>query len=291
MKYKWYSRYYYIFRNKTSGVFYVGQRKNNDVGTYYFGSGPEWVRHCDEIGGYTHENLELVECHFFEKEDLARQWLDDLEEKEGPYWLEENKKWSNQIPEDTNNNPRPGLNRETIQKGVNTKIERYGTCTPGSGKLRWFRNETQEKYCDPIDQPSGWWEGRIPTKGSKGLKWFNNGEEQLFIHPGEQPEGWLPGMLPKESKGKIPYTNGKETSRFFEGEQPEGWRRGNHWVHRPPKDHQSFFDLEEKVTVFMKTEDTLKHPGRYVGCSSDLYRTFMGKGPRKKRKKQVSKKR
>jgi hypothetical protein len=101
----WQPRWYYKFINKNTNVWYVGQHLNDDVGETYFGTGSYWIKHCKKNGGYNSDNLYLVEKIYFNEEHEARKWLDDLESKEGEYWLRTRKDCANQIPENTLDSP------------------------------------------------------------------------------------------------------------------------------------------------------------------------------------------
>ena len=100
----WRPRSYYIFENITTGKLYVGQHVNPMDETSYLGSGPDWVEHCHENGGYNKENIHLRSWEWFENEDDAKEWLDLFEETNPGYYLNENKTWANQVPETTASN-------------------------------------------------------------------------------------------------------------------------------------------------------------------------------------------
>jgi hypothetical protein len=119
MNIDWKPRYYYIMQNKTSGKKYVGQT-TQDISKYR-GSGPYWTNHCKKHGGYTRENIELLEYQWFEKEEDAKKWLEYIEEHNGNYWkLVE---WANQVPENTLDNPFYG-NKSYLFR------EKYGVDNP-----------------------------------------------------------------------------------------------------------------------------------------------------------------
>jgi hypothetical protein len=115
MNIDWKPRYYYIMQNKTSGKKYVGQT-TQDISKYR-GSGPYWTNHCKKHGGYTRENIELLEYQWFEKEEDAKKWLEYIEEHNGNYWkLVE---WANQVPENTLDNP---FYSKKVQKAIRENL-------------------------------------------------------------------------------------------------------------------------------------------------------------------------
>jgi hypothetical protein len=113
----WQARNYYIFRNKTSGMLYVGQSKK-DINVYR-GSGGYWVNHCKKYGGYTKENIETVWSDWFDNEELAQLFLDEFEDLNPKYYLEENTLWANKVRENTLDVPI--VTRENTMKSADTK--------------------------------------------------------------------------------------------------------------------------------------------------------------------------
>lgn len=147
----WEPRYYYVLQNKTTNKLYVGQTKQ-DIKTY-LGSGAYWNNHCKKYGGKTRENIEIVWSYWFESESEARYWLDCFEVENPSYYSSENKIWANEIPEDTNDNPRPMLDPEVVvRKVANTD---YSTITEkrmskmdyskSTAKMKATKNSTEWK--------------------------------------------------------------------------------------------------------------------------------------------------
>ncbi len=78
---------------------YVGQTVQNIE--KYRGSGPYWKSHCKKNGGYSVDNIEVIWKEFFLEKEKAQQFLDTFMNEEGEYWLSENTKWANDVPETT----------------------------------------------------------------------------------------------------------------------------------------------------------------------------------------------
>ena len=62
----WTPRTYYILRNKTTGMKYMGQT-TKDINSY-LGSGTYWQNHCKSNGGLNKKNIEVLwhkkyKCH------------------------------------------------------------------------------------------------------------------------------------------------------------------------------------------------------------------------------------
>jgi len=171
----WRPRSYYIFKNKTTNKLYVGQHVYPMNESCYLGSGPSWVDHCKQNGGYNKENVELVWWDWFEEETLAQEWLDVFEGANPYYWITE--EWANQVPETTathmfqnlRSNPmkNPEIAKragqtlskiqsdpvwlETVGKQKSEKISRTMNdpkwlSTVGKQKLQ----KTKEKFSDPV---------------------------------------------------------------------------------------------------------------------------------------------
>jgi hypothetical protein len=102
-KEEWKPRYYYIMVNKTSGKKYVGQT-TQDL-EKYLGSGIYWKNHCKTYGGYTNDNIEVLEKYFFEEKVEAEKFLEQFESRAPKYWEETNYEWANLCKENTENNP------------------------------------------------------------------------------------------------------------------------------------------------------------------------------------------
>ena len=272
----WYTRTYYILVNKTSSKKYIGQHINfNAVGKTYLGSGTHWIAHCKKHGGYTTKNI-LVE---YKKEFLCKTSADIFlllfERKHPNYYISENNEWSNQVPENTYNNPRPSVNPEISRKMGNTRKKKIksGEIVPN----KWYRNETNDIYCLEKDKPYGWREGRMPTSGSKGLKWYNNGKEQGTFEENKQPSFWKRGMLPKSNSNYKRYTDGNNTELFMPGLEPHGWMPGVHWnlSHIPKTNTTSVYDTIENKVVRIPTDVFHSNKDRYISCSSKKYRNII----------------
>jgi len=99
----WKPRFYYIMVNKTSGKKYIGQTiQNLDT---YMGSGVYWKNHCKSHGGYSRDNILVIESHYFEIKSEASIFLEEFEKNNDFYWTEENKEWANLCKENTEDNP------------------------------------------------------------------------------------------------------------------------------------------------------------------------------------------
>ena len=98
----WRPRWYYVMRNMTTGMRYVGQTYNLTTRSYC-GSGQYWVAHCAKHGGYGRKNIEVVEKFWAEDEAQAQQWLDAFEAKNPGYYERSNTAWANRAKETTGN--------------------------------------------------------------------------------------------------------------------------------------------------------------------------------------------
>ena len=101
--YTWAPRSYYILMNKVSGKKYMGQT-TQDLNTY-LGSGSYWKNHCNKHGGYTRDNIVLIESISFDKEQDARDWLYTFEQLHPGYYTEDNTAWCNLVRETTEDSP------------------------------------------------------------------------------------------------------------------------------------------------------------------------------------------
>jgi hypothetical protein len=107
----WRSRWYYVMRNMTTGMRYVGQTYNLTTRSYC-GSGQYWVTHCKKHGGYGRKNIEVVEKFWAENEAQAQQWLDAFEAKNPDYFVRSNTAWANRARETTGNSAFCGVTSE-----------------------------------------------------------------------------------------------------------------------------------------------------------------------------------
>ena len=97
--YTWSPRHYYILMNKCSGKKYMGQ--TIQPLSKYLGSGLYWKNHCNTHGGYTRDNIVLIESVYFDKEQDAQDWLDTFEQLHPGYYTEDNTAWCNLVRETT----------------------------------------------------------------------------------------------------------------------------------------------------------------------------------------------
>jgi hypothetical protein len=107
----WRPRWYYVMRNMTTGMRYVGQTYNLTTRSYC-GSGQYWVTHCKKHGGYGRKNIEVVEKFWAEDEAQAQQWLDSFESKHPGYYERANTAWANRAKETTGNSAFCGVTQE-----------------------------------------------------------------------------------------------------------------------------------------------------------------------------------
>jgi hypothetical protein len=107
----WRPRWYYIMRNKTTGLLYAGQTVNLET-RRYCGSGRYWVAHCKKHGGHNRDNIEIVEQFFSVTKDQAQQWLDTLEKNHPNYYERSNKTWANRTRETTSDSAFAGLSQK-----------------------------------------------------------------------------------------------------------------------------------------------------------------------------------
>jgi hypothetical protein len=107
----WRSRWYYVMRNMTSGMLYVGQTYNLTTRSYC-GSGQYWVTHCKKHGGYGRKNIEIVEKFWAENEAQAQKWLDAFEVNHPLYYERSNTAWANRAKETTGDSAFCGVTKE-----------------------------------------------------------------------------------------------------------------------------------------------------------------------------------
>jgi hypothetical protein len=108
---EWRPRWYYVMRNKTSGLQYVGQTYNLHTRSYC-GSGQYWVAHCKKHGGYGKKNIEVVCKVWVESRAQAQQWLDEFEASNPGYFERGNNTWANRARETTGNSAFCGVTEE-----------------------------------------------------------------------------------------------------------------------------------------------------------------------------------
>ena len=180
----WHPRSYYIFENITTGVLYVGQHSRPMDQTNYLGSGPSWVDHCEKNGGYNKENICLKWSQWFEQENDAKEWLALFESANPNYWFESNKEWANQVPEDTNDNPRPTLNPDVAKKSSETRIKKGKRLTENSVA------EYPTLYMVVMNL-SGVYEkiATLHNKEDEDGMWVDKGGDECF-YPNEKHLGW-----------------------------------------------------------------------------------------------------
>lgn len=107
----WHPRWYYVMRNMTSGMLYVGQSYNLKSRSYC-GSGQYWVAHCKKYGGHGRKNIEIVESFFAETKMAAQKWLNDFEEANPNYFERTNTAWANRARETTGDSAFCGVTQE-----------------------------------------------------------------------------------------------------------------------------------------------------------------------------------
>ena len=90
----WRPRWYYVMRNMTSGMLYVGQTYNLKSRSYC-GSGQYWVAHCKKHGGYGRKNIEVVQQFWAETKLDAQGWLDNFEQANSNYFERSSTGWAN----------------------------------------------------------------------------------------------------------------------------------------------------------------------------------------------------
>lgn len=111
----WRPRFYYVMRNMTSGMMYVGQTFNLESRSYC-GSGQYWVTHCKKHGGHGRKNIEVVEKFWAESEVEAQKWLDAFEAANPRYFQRSNTAWANRAKETTGDSAFCGLTKENRVK-------------------------------------------------------------------------------------------------------------------------------------------------------------------------------
>ena len=111
MSQPWRPRFYYVMRNKTSGMMYVGQSFNLESRSYC-GSGQYWVVHCKKHGGHGRKNIEIVQKFWAETEAQAQHWLDEFETANPCYFERANIAWANRSKETTGNSAFCGVTKE-----------------------------------------------------------------------------------------------------------------------------------------------------------------------------------
>lgn len=114
---QWIPRNYYILRNRTSGIKYIGQTVKSL--SRYLGSGLYWRNHCKSNGGFSRKNIEVLWNKFFTSESDAAEFLQKFEEANPNYWTEEVNEWANLVKENTLDNPKG--NKSTGKKSADTK--------------------------------------------------------------------------------------------------------------------------------------------------------------------------
>jgi len=107
----WRPRWYYVMRNMTSGMLYVGQTYNLKSRSYC-GSGQYWVAHCKKYGGHGRKNIEIVESLWVDTKEAAQKWLDDFEGANPNYFDRTNIAWANRARETTGDSAFCGVTQE-----------------------------------------------------------------------------------------------------------------------------------------------------------------------------------
>lgn len=107
----WRPRWYYVMRNTTSGMLYVGQTYNLNSRSYC-GSGQYWIAHCKKHGGYGRKNIEVVQQFWAETKSDAQRWLDNFEQANPNYFEHSNTAWANRAQETTEDSAFCGVSKE-----------------------------------------------------------------------------------------------------------------------------------------------------------------------------------
>jgi hypothetical protein len=107
----WRPRWYYVMRNLTSEMLYVGQTFNLESRSYC-GSGQYWVSHCKKHGGYGRKNIEVVQQFWVETKSDAQKWLDAFEQENPNYFERSNTAWANRAQETTGDSAFCGVSKE-----------------------------------------------------------------------------------------------------------------------------------------------------------------------------------
>jgi hypothetical protein len=146
---EWRPRWYYILRNKTTGVRYFGQTLREDM-SKYLGSGVYWKPHCYKNGGYNKTNIEIVNKWWIDDRDLAYLLIDEFESMYPEYWLKTNKQWANQIPENTEDAPNftnlsPDIRKKAIKNRVATLSQLDENGISGFDKIGEKISESKSK--------------------------------------------------------------------------------------------------------------------------------------------------
>lgn len=106
----WRPRWYYVMRNNTSGLKYIGQTVNLHS-RKYCGSGKYWIAHCKKHGGFNRNNIKIIDSFFAEKEEEAIHWLTVFEQENPKYFDINNEEWANQVIETTKDSAFFGLSK------------------------------------------------------------------------------------------------------------------------------------------------------------------------------------
>jgi len=223
----WYSRTYYVLKNKTSGKKYIGQTISNP-GVNYFGSGKYWINHCKTYGGYCKTNIELVWSEYFEDKDSAVAMLKKFKKDNPDYYSVENTEWANLIEENTENNPiigageyqknrilngtHPFNNKETYKKRW-TDEHKKRQSEDMKGNLRnYWQNLSERKRNQIIEKIR---QGNIGKKSKyKGVP--RTEEQKLSISEGTKKamnDQELRGHLSKKAKLRCESKKFKDRTR------------------------------------------------------------------------------
>jgi hypothetical protein len=107
----WRPRWYYVMRNMTSGMLYVGQTYNLKSRSYC-GSGQYWVAHCKKHGGHSRKNIKVIQQFWAETKSDAQGWLDAFELANPNYFERSNAAWANRARETTEDSAFCGVSKE-----------------------------------------------------------------------------------------------------------------------------------------------------------------------------------
>lgn len=139
----WRPRWYYVMKNVTSGVCYVGQTFNLHTRNYC-GSGQYWVAHCNKHGGHNRRNIKIVEEFFADTKEAAEKWLEDFEKLNPDYWVRSNTTWANRAKETTKDSGFCGIPKEQrveyASMGAKAMANLHPNLLSENGKVQGTKN-------------------------------------------------------------------------------------------------------------------------------------------------------
>lgn len=111
----WTPRTYYILRNKTTGMKYMGQT-TKDINSY-LGSGTYWQNHCKSNGGLNKKNIEVLWHKKYKCHEQALEFL-ELFFMANPLYQLDNE-YANLVCENTHDSPLTGNMDSVFHKNGN----------------------------------------------------------------------------------------------------------------------------------------------------------------------------